>query len=594
MNNLARLYISQGRYAEAEPLFRRSLAIRERTRRTNAGDTAAFSLEGLANVCKAQCRYAEAETLLQRALAMREGARGLEHSFVAIPLSNLADVYKEQGRYAEAEPLLQRALAIHEKVHGREHAFVATTLNELANLYKRQGRYAEAEPPVNRAIGILKGNNTSPRLRFQCYIMLARLHWEASHRKEALTDLGQGMDLAEQLRSHASGGENERATLFAQYESAFEQSVAWRMELGEVDEALASAERSRARSLIDQMQLQGVDLLAGVPEDQARQLRQRDNEAKIRMASLEKQLQVLDKLRELSPEQRQQRQKELIAQLVKARQDVLDSYRGIRIASPAYRLAIGQDLKPVELSKLHAWVKEQEGLLLQYFLGDEAGYLFVIPADGKAALVQLEIVADQARELGVTPGPLTADRMREALKIDGQEIEFLLSRPDQPVSVTARLAALWRLLLPPAQRDAITRGKVKRLIVVPDGPLALLPLETLVVRPGEDPQYLLDAGPPIIYGPSATILYNLARFPRTGPIRGPGRVVVERGRSSLRPPTAGGWPRRASRAFHCLPLPRPGGRAPAVALYGLGIDLDQGSISKNWSASGATAPGGSH
>jgi CHAT domain-containing protein len=46
--------------------------------------------------------------------------------------------------------------------------------------------------------------------------------------------------------------------------------------------------------------------------------------------------------------------------------------------------------------------------------------------------------------------------------------------------------------------------------VVPDGALSLLPFETLVVRPGPSPQYLLDVGPPIRYGPSATVLHNLA------------------------------------------------------------------------------------
>jgi CHAT domain-containing protein len=40
--------------------------------------------------------------------------------------------------------------------------------------------------------------------------------------------------------------------------------------------------------------------------------------------------------------------------------------------------------------------------------------------------------------------------------------------------------------------------------------LALLPFEALVVKPGPRVQYLLDVGPPIQYGPSTTVLYNLA------------------------------------------------------------------------------------
>ncbi|WP_254508867.1 CHAT domain-containing protein [Anatilimnocola floriformis] len=51
---------------------------------------------------------------------------------------------------------------------------------------------------------------------------------------------------------------------------------------------------------------------------------------------------------------------------------------------------------------------------------------------------------------------------------------------------------------------------VTRLVVIPDGPLALLPFETLVVKNEGEPEYLLDAGPAIAYAPSATILLNPA------------------------------------------------------------------------------------
>lgn len=50
---------------------------------------------------------------------------------------------------------------------------------------------------------------------------------------------------------------------------------------------------------------------------------------------------------------------------------------------------------------------------------------------------------------------------------------------------------------------------IKRLIVVPDAPLALLPFEALIVDPAQ-PRYLLDLEIPIVYAPSATVLFNLA------------------------------------------------------------------------------------
>ena len=56
-------------------------------------------------------------------------------------------------------------------------------------------------------------------------------------------------------------------------------------------------------------------------------------------------------------------------------------------------------------------------------------------------------------------------------------------------------------------------GKIKRLIVVPDGPLAFLPFEALVVAEEKEPRYLLDEGPPIVYAPSGAVLLNLLDRP---------------------------------------------------------------------------------
>ncbi|MBI3373963.1 MAG: CHAT domain-containing protein [Betaproteobacteria bacterium] len=153
LHKLAGLYYAQRRYAEAEPLYRRSLAIREKALGLEHPDVAA-SLYKLAELYRAQGRYAEAEPLLRRSLAILEKALGPEHRYVAIPLNNLAELYQTQGRYAEAEPLYRRALAIREKALGPEHPAVARSLNDLATLYHSQSRYADAEPLLRRSLAI--------------------------------------------------------------------------------------------------------------------------------------------------------------------------------------------------------------------------------------------------------------------------------------------------------------------------------------------------------------------------------------------------------------------------------------------------------
>ena len=77
---------------------------------------------GLEFLYQEEGRYAEAEPLYKRALAIREKALGPDHPdyfLVAQSLNKLAAFYGHQGRYAEAEPLYKRALAIFEKPWSR-------------------------------------------------------------------------------------------------------------------------------------------------------------------------------------------------------------------------------------------------------------------------------------------------------------------------------------------------------------------------------------------------------------------------------------------------------------------------------------------
>ncbi|MCC9000405.1 MAG: tetratricopeptide repeat protein, partial [Candidatus Contendobacter sp.] len=68
-----------------------------------------------------QGRYQEAEELYRRALAIREQALGPDHPGTAASLNNLAVVLNAQGRLADAEALHRRALAIMEKALGPNH-----------------------------------------------------------------------------------------------------------------------------------------------------------------------------------------------------------------------------------------------------------------------------------------------------------------------------------------------------------------------------------------------------------------------------------------------------------------------------------------
>ena len=151
LNNLAELYREQGKYAEAEPLYRRALKIDEKTHGTDHPEHAVY-LNNLALLYHMESKYDQAEPLYQQALKIEESARGPDHPMVAIRLDNLAALYNGQGKFAEAEPLYQRALEIDEKALGPAHPHFAICLNNLAALYATQGKYVQAEPLYQRAL----------------------------------------------------------------------------------------------------------------------------------------------------------------------------------------------------------------------------------------------------------------------------------------------------------------------------------------------------------------------------------------------------------------------------------------------------------
>jgi tetratricopeptide (TPR) repeat protein len=153
LNNLAALYLDQGKYGQAELLFERAVAICGQQFGPEHPDIAS-SLNGIAATYFSQGKYEQAEPLYERALAMQEQFLGVEHPDTANTLNNLAELYQAQGKYEQVEPLLQKALEVDEKVFGSEHPRVATDLNNLALLYHDQGKYEQAEPLYERALAI--------------------------------------------------------------------------------------------------------------------------------------------------------------------------------------------------------------------------------------------------------------------------------------------------------------------------------------------------------------------------------------------------------------------------------------------------------
>jgi tetratricopeptide (TPR) repeat protein len=107
----------------------------------------AVTCNNLAALAHARGNDAEAERLYQRALAIKEKLLDPDHPDVVMTLNNLAVLYKSGGKYAEAELLYQRALVIFEMALGPTHPQAVTCRRNAAQLRREVQRRTKTVTP---------------------------------------------------------------------------------------------------------------------------------------------------------------------------------------------------------------------------------------------------------------------------------------------------------------------------------------------------------------------------------------------------------------------------------------------------------------
>lgn len=108
-NISAQQCLSQGKVTEAENYFR--LALKEVESATK-DPKLPTTLNNLANCLRQQGRYQEAEPLYKQAIAIKEKSAGHLSKDLVILLENYAKLLRLSGRTAEADRVEQRAQAI--------------------------------------------------------------------------------------------------------------------------------------------------------------------------------------------------------------------------------------------------------------------------------------------------------------------------------------------------------------------------------------------------------------------------------------------------------------------------------------------------
>jgi tetratricopeptide (TPR) repeat protein len=559
-NNLGEIYRHQGRLEDAEPILADSLtAAREALCPENP--TLLFFRNNLAMLYAERGQGERAEALYRESLDATERALGPRHPSVAQCLHDLGGFLRTAGRASKAIPLFDRALAIREEVFGPDHPVTASTrLARARTLLDAGDRPERVLPEVERARAAFAASAVDPESEVEAGVLEADLLRRLDHRDESVAALERALVGIERLRPRRGGGEATRADFLRRHLGDYDRRIAWAVESGDAAAAFAWAERSRARAFLDVLTLGTGDVRRSViPAERAR-LEARESEAAAGLAEAQARAAFERARTDLSREERRRRLADLDGLVDTAARGLRLAQDDFRAHSPLWRDAITAAGGTVGVDEArHGVLLSPGGWLLEYRIGAEASWLFALPADGGSVeAIPLTLDSDEAGRMGVPPGPITTATLETILaggaKAGGVPLLLRLASPpssiaDDEAETVSLLAVLRRALLPDPLWRRVRRAP--EVILVPDGPLLMLPFEALVTRGGRDwraARLWLDDGPVIRYAASATSIVNLARRP-AGPAPGPPR-----------PP--GGPPAAASPWVLSVSDPDYGGRYP--------------------------------
>jgi CHAT domain-containing protein len=184
-----------GAYAEALPLAREALAIREAVYGPEHRSVA-DALETTGLICYHLTDYAQATALYRRATAIRDKALAPEHPDLRRSLNSLGKSLQKQGHFTEAEACYQRALLHGERLPADTETI--RTLTYLADLHQERGQYPAAERFYQRAIAMGTAiPETSSLTLARVFNSLALLQLEQGNLSSAEVNFQHALDIYE-------------------------------------------------------------------------------------------------------------------------------------------------------------------------------------------------------------------------------------------------------------------------------------------------------------------------------------------------------------------------------------------------------------
>ena len=411
----------------------------------------------------------------ERALALAEERR-LDH-WKAWALRHIGLVHLVRNLPDEARAYFDRAYGV---LRGGTDAHLERWLKaDLAEVHYLLNDRAAAVKHYEGALA-LSQHTTDRVTEARSLFGLARVSFRWNDLEKSRSHIEHALSVVESLRTAIDNRELRAsyvASVYRYYE--FHMGVLARLHLAKPNEGLAAkafeaSERARARSLLDSLSDSGVDLRAGVDPE----LLHKENQAKL----------AINDWAARSRGSSEDSTRKLDAQrLADEHRDLEERYQQIQaeIRSRSPRYAALARPQPLTLREIQKEVLDHDTVLLEYALGEERSYLWVVSQD-----------AHVLQEL-----PPRAEIEAAARRV----YERLVARDDGEYWREA--ARLSDILVAPIAKHIIG----KRLLVVADGLLQYVPFPALPVPHRTGPPVPLLMEHEVVSLPSASVLAVLRR-----------------------------------------------------------------------------------
>jgi CHAT domain-containing protein/tetratricopeptide (TPR) repeat protein len=209
-------------------------------------------LNNLAVSLRAAGRYQDALTAIDEVVKFRKETLGAEHSLTLLSRSNLAATLAALRRYPEALEIHRDVYSTRVRRFGQEHPDTLRSLHNMASTFDESGEKQEArqlyEQIIEARMRVLGAGHLDTLISIRAF---AGLLMETGDDQEARKQYQTLTTVVEKLRSEGTLSFALRRAFLSTVAPAYKALTFLDAQLGTFEEALSSAEMTKARTLLE-------------------------------------------------------------------------------------------------------------------------------------------------------------------------------------------------------------------------------------------------------------------------------------------------------------------------------------------------------